>query len=112
MTGRRRPRVGVVRVVREAREWHHRGRQYEPRALKPFLATNITHTFECDPIGAYDISSFIRDRLFQLNLRLNRPNDPFEGSFGHLIVSTPLHCPIRTTLQFPERGDFIGAVGA
>ena len=38
--------------------------------------------------GAYDISSFIRDRLFQLNLRLNRPNDPFEGSFDHLIVST------------------------
>ena len=62
--------------------------------------------------GAYDISSFIRDRLFQLNLRLNRPDDPFEGSFGHLIVSTPLHCPIRPTLQFLERGDFVGAAGA
>ena len=50
-------------------------------------------------------------RLFQLNLRLNAPDDPVEGSFGRLIVSIPFHCPIRPTLQFLERGDVVGAAG-
>jgi len=50
--------------------------------------------------------------LVQLNLRLNRPNDPFKGSFGQLIVSTPFHCLIRPTLEFFELGDFVGAAGA
>jgi hypothetical protein len=51
------------------------------------------------------------DRLFQLNLRLNAPDDPVEGSFGRLIISIPFHCPIRLTLQFLERGDVVGAAG-
>ena len=48
------------------------------------------------------------DRLFQLNLRLNAPDDPVEGSFGRLIVSIRFHCPIRLTLQFLERGEVVG----
>ncbi len=40
-----------------------------------------------------------QSRLFQFNLRLNRPDNPFKGSFGRLIVSNPLHRPIRPARQ-------------
>ena len=49
--------------------------------------------------------------LVQFNLRLNGPDDTFEGSFGRLIVRIPFHCPIRLTFQFIECGDVVGATG-
>ena len=52
-----------------------------------------------------------QSNLFQLNLRLHGPDDPFEGSFGQLIVCIPFHGPIRLTFEFPERGDVVGAAG-
>ena len=59
----------------------------------------------------FDLGPF-QSYLFQLNLRLNGPDDPFKGSFGQLIVSIPFHCPIRLTFQFLERGEVVGPAGA
>ncbi|MDA9536922.1 hypothetical protein ACM41_11685 [Bradyrhizobium sp. CCBAU 21362] len=78
---------------------------------------NVFAGFLIDAAGSFRqmVSSASNRRsnsLFQLNLRLNGPDDPFEGSFSQPIISEPFHCPIRSTLQFPERGDFVSASGA
>jgi hypothetical protein len=81
-----------------------------PRPIRQIAACRGEGPGACEGVGAGDNGYPPRRCLtyakppIPIQFALNRPDDPFKGSFGQLIVSDPLHRPIRPCTNGSVRG--------